>query len=360
MKNNNSDKSLQKIIKIRADHLLSPTLAEKYSHDLDKYVAKDSELAKSNIIPTGFNDIDEFMGGGFKRGSLYSINARPSIGKTSFITSIIKHLFPVHSPRIILFCPHEGTSKERNVDRLLSAYSGVDLWDIITGNLTDEDFEKIGPALGTLSEAQIFINERTHIDIDELIESATLESKHSALDLILIDDAHKLKGLEKKMKWYPDLSPRLTLEEMIEEARDPDDPYYGADQESMVKDFTSLIKMWDDQQTSYYFSDQDHVFNKLAKLAENLNVPVVCTSNASTVVEHRNPQIPTYDDITIDSLKLNAHTILGLYRESYYQPESRRGNTSDIFLHETGSSRKARIELNFNVKNSLFQNKTSN
>ena len=70
-------------------------------------------------------------------------------------------------------------SKEQLVDRLLSMESGVDAWALRTGNLTDSDFEKIGRAMGVLSESPIYIDDTPGITVSDLRTKARREAhKH--------------------------------------------------------------------------------------------------------------------------------------------------------------------------------------
>src|ERR1019366_8378295 len=103
------------------------------------------------------------------------------------------HNIAVQSRQPVLIFSLE-MSKEQLVDRLLSMESGVDAWALRTGNLTDSDFEKIGQAMGTLSEAQIFIDDSPGITISDLRTKARREAHKRPLGLIIVDYLQLMSG----------------------------------------------------------------------------------------------------------------------------------------------------------------------
>src|SRR5436309_6174193 len=103
------------------------------------------------------------------------------------------HNIAVQSHQPVLIFSLE-MSKEQLVDRLLSMQSGVDAWALRTGNLTDADFEKIGQAMGTLSEAPIFIDDSPGISISDLRTKARREAHQRPLGLIVVDYLQLMSG----------------------------------------------------------------------------------------------------------------------------------------------------------------------
>ena len=159
---------------------LEAILAESFERLDDLH--KDKQKIRG--IPTGFKDIDEKLAG-LQRSDLFIIAARPSMGKTAFALNLA-HNVAVQAKEPVLFFSLE-MSKEQLVDRLLSMESGVDAWALRTGNLTDNDFEKIGQAMGTLSEAPIFIDDTPGITVSDMRTKARREAHHRPLGLIIVD-----------------------------------------------------------------------------------------------------------------------------------------------------------------------------
>src|SRR5581483_9948310 len=89
-----------------------------------------------------------------------------SMGKMSLALDIMRHVGVAMKQAVGIFSLE--MSKDQLVDRLLSAQSDVNLWKIRTGNLNDDDFEKIGQAMGELSESPIFIDDAAGSNIMEI------------------------------------------------------------------------------------------------------------------------------------------------------------------------------------------------
>ena len=124
-------------------------------------------------IPTGYRDIDETLAG-LQRSDLFILAARPSMGKTAFVLNLAHNVAVDAKEPVIIFSLE--MSKEQLVDRLLSMQSGVDAWALRTGNLTDQDFEKLADAMGVLGEAPIYIDDTPGITVSDLRTKARREA----------------------------------------------------------------------------------------------------------------------------------------------------------------------------------------
>ena len=75
-------------------------------------------------------------------------------------------------------------SKEQLVDRMLADASGVDSWNIRTGNLSDEDFAKLSEAMGEMAEAPIYIDDTPGLSVLEMRTKARRIAHENQLGLI--------------------------------------------------------------------------------------------------------------------------------------------------------------------------------
>ena len=107
---------------------------------------------KVSWVSTGFKDLDSLLAG-LQPSDLIIRAARPSMGKTSFALNVAQHVAMREKTPVGVFSLEQ--SKEQIVDRIICGESNVDGWKLRTGNLTDEDFPKIGQAMAMLSEAPI-------------------------------------------------------------------------------------------------------------------------------------------------------------------------------------------------------------
>ena len=142
-------------------------------------------------IPTGFRDLDNMLAG-LQRSDLFILAARPAMGKTAFVMNLAHKISTEAKEPVLIFSLEMG--KEQLVDRLLSMESGVDAWALRTGRLTDNDFERLAEAMGTLSEAKIFIDDTPGITVADLRTKARRESHTQQLGLIIVDYLQLMSG----------------------------------------------------------------------------------------------------------------------------------------------------------------------
>lgn len=280
---------------------LETILAESFDRldDLHK------DKKKIRGIPTGFKDLDNTLAG-FQRSDLVILAARPSMGKTALALNFA-HNISVQSNEPVLIFSLE-MSKEQLVDRLLSMESGVDAWALRTGNLTDADFEKIGQAMGTLSEAQIFIDDTPGITVSELRTKARREAHKHKLGLIIVDYLQLMSGSSR----------------------------FGSDG-NRVQEISEISR-------------------GLKGVARELNVPVLALSQLSRSVENRSPQIPQLSDLRESgSIEQDADVVAFIYREEYYNPETDRKKITDIFIKKHRNGPTGAVELYFDNEKQRFR-----
>ncbi|HEY5805933.1 MAG TPA: replicative DNA helicase [Candidatus Saccharimonadales bacterium] len=256
-------------------------------------------------VPSGFKDLDNVLAG-FQPSDLFILAARPAMGKTAFVLNIA-HNVALLAKQPVLFFSLE-MSKEQLVDRLLSMESGVDAWALRTGNLTDEDFEKIGQAMGTLSEAQIYIDDTPGITIGDLRTKARRQAHQHGLGMIIVDYLQLMSGGSK---------------------------FGGSD--NRVQEISEISR-------------------GLKGVARELNVPLIALSQLSRSVENRSPQIPQLADLRESgSIEQDADVVAFIYREEYYNPETERKNITDILIKKHRHGPTDSVELFFDRDKQRFR-----
>lgn len=280
---------------------LESVLAESFDRLDDLH--KDKQKIRG--VPTGFRDLDNMLAG-FQKSDLIILAARPSMGKTALALNFA-HNVGIQSAAPVLIFSLE-MSKEQLVDRLLSMESGVDAWALRTGNLTDADFEKIGQAMGTLSEAQIFIDDSPGITVSDMRTKARREAHQHELGLIVVDYLQLMSGGSK----------------------------YGSDG-NRVQEISEISR-------------------GLKGIARELNVPVLALSQLSRSVENRTPQIPQLSDLRESgSIEQDADVVAFIYREEYYNPETDRKKLTDIFIKKHRNGPTGGVELYFDNEKQRFR-----
>ena len=254
-------------------------------------------------VPTGFIDLDKMLGG-LQKSDLIILAARPSMGKTSFALDIIRNVAVLAKTPTAIFSLE--MSKDQLVDRLLSAQSDVNLSKIRTGYLAEEDFERIGEAMGILGEAPIFIDDAAGANIMEVrTKSRRLQGEHG-IGLIVIDYLQLMSG----------------------------------------------------KNTDNRVQEVSEISRSLKILARELNVPVIALSQLSRSVEQRPDKVPQLSDLRDSgSIEQDADVVLFIYREDMYKgKESSRPNIAEIHVRKHRNGATGQVDLFFDGEKTSFRN----
>lgn len=256
---------------------------------------KDSNKLRG--VPTGYKDLDNMLAG-LQPSDLFILAARPSMGKTAFVLNLAHKIATQAKESVLIFSLE--MSKEQLVDRLLSMESGVDAWALRTGKLTDNDFERLAEAMGTLSEAKIFIDDTPGITVSDLRTKARREAHTQKLGLIIVDYLQLMSGGSR----------------------------FGGEA-NRVQEISEISR-------------------GLKGVARELNVPLIALSQLSRSVENRNPQIPQLADLRESgSIEQDADVVAFLYREDYYNPDSEHKNIMDVLIKKHRNGPTGGVELYF-------------
>jgi len=255
---------------------------------------------KSTIrgIPTGYKDLDAMLAG-FQRSDLIILAARPAMGKTALSLNFAQNVAVDSGAAVLMFSLE--MSKEQLVDRLLASEANVNSWNLRTGNLSDSDFEKIGHAMGQLSEAQLYIDDTPGITVGELRTKARRESHKRELGLIIVDYLQLMSGGAR---------------------------FAGSD--NRVQEISEISR-------------------GLKGIAREMNVPVLALSQLSRSVESRSPQIPQLSDLRESgSIEQDADVVAFIYREEYYNPDdSQKPNIMEVLIKKHRNGPTGSVDLYF-------------
>jgi replicative DNA helicase len=254
-------------------------------------------------LATGYIDLDKALGG-LQKSDLIILAARPSMGKTALALEIMRNVAIGSKVPVGIFSLE--MSKDQLVDRLLSSQSEVNLFKIRTGRLTEEDFEKIGQAMGVLSEAPIFIDDSAGSNIMEVRTKARrLQSEHG-VGLIIIDYLQLMEG----------------------------------------------------RSTDNRVQEVSEISRSLKILARELNVPVIALSQLSRQVENRPDKVPQLADLRESgSIEQDADVVMFIYREDMYKgKDSRRPNIAELHIKKHRNGATGQVDLFFDGEKTAFRN----
>lgn len=257
-------------------------------------------------IPTGFRDLDNIIAG-WQRSDLVVLAARPSMGK-SVLALNFAHKVATKSEMPVLIFSLE-MSKEQLVDRMLAMESGVGAWNIRTGGVSNDDWERLSEAMGTLAEAPIYIDDTPGITVSDMRTKARREQHQRQLGLIIVDYLQLMSGGSR----------------------------FGGDG-NRVQEISEISR-------------------GLKAIARELNVPVIALSQLSRSVENRSPQIPQLSDLRESgSIEQDADMVMFIYRDEYYNPETtEKPNVADILIKKHRNGPTGNIELFFDSNKQLFK-----
>lgn len=242
----------------------------------DRIDALHKEKGKLRGVPTGFKALDNILSG-LQPSDLVILAARPSVGKTALALDIVRNVAIKGKQSVALFSLE--MAKEQLVDRMICAEANVDLWKMRTGKLSDrpgdDDFPRIGHALGVLSEAPIYIDDSATTNIMEMrTKLRRLQKEKGQLGLVVID--------------YLQLM----------------------DSQTKVENRVQEISM---------------ISRSLKTIARELNVPVLALSQLARAVELQKPAIPRLAHLRESgSIEQDADIVMFIYRKSSdknYRPE---------------------------------------
>ncbi|HUF70415.1 MAG TPA: replicative DNA helicase [Longimicrobiales bacterium] len=226
------------------------------------------QAAKGGItgVSTGYYDLDE-MTGGFQKGDLVIIAARPSMGKTAFVTGVALQAAIASRTPVALFSLE--MSKEQLVQRMLCSEALVDLGRLMRGRLTDDDYVQLAQAAAHLNTAPVWIDDSGSLNVLEMRAKARrLKADQPELGMIIVDYIQLMNSAGKA--------------------------------ENRVQEVSAISR-------------------GLKALAKELAVPILALSQLSRAPEQRTDHRPQLSDLRESgSIEQDADLVMFLYRPEYY------------------------------------------
>lgn len=146
-------------------------------------------------IPTGFPDLDKLIGGGLKRGEMFVLAARPSIGKTALALNIIRNIIlkEVEPRKKVAFFSLEMTDNQI-AQRMLCTEAKIPITAFYERRFEPSDTQKLTGAVANLRKAELFIDATPGISVYELRAKARKLKAQENIDLIVIDYLQLMKA----------------------------------------------------------------------------------------------------------------------------------------------------------------------
>jgi len=243
------------------------------------------ELANSDQafpgITTGLQDLDRKING-LNKSDLVLIAARPGMGKTSLALNVALSAAKKTNKTVAFFSLE--MSREQLAMRLLANESFVDLGKLITGNLSESEWDKLGMASSALGQTDIRVDDNPSISVAEMNAKCR---RLDNLGLVLID--------------YLQLMTSAGAGQSSN----------NANRVQVVSDISRALKI----------------------MAKELNVPVICLSQLSRANESRQDKRPMLSDLRESgAIEQDADEVLFIYRDDYYNPNSEEKNVAELIV----------------------------
>ncbi len=270
---------------------LTSAYIERYLDIRDRQ--QNPEKFQNEVIPTGYPALDQKLAGGFRKGNLIVIGARPGTGKTTLGLNIAERLiFNATIQEPVLFYSLEMPLNEIT-DRFMASVANVDHSRIITLKLSEDDHSNVITGFDRLKNRNvIFVDDRSDLKPVEIKARASRFKQQRGLSLIVVDYLQYIQI-----------------------------PGYKSKVEELTK-----------------------ISNELKALAKVLNVPVIALAQLNRNSENRGDKTPGPADLRgSGSIEQDADIAMFIYRKDPHEQQTeilisknRHGQTGSIFLTFNG------------------------
>lgn len=146
-------------------------------------------------IATGLVELDEMLDGGFHRGNLVIIGARPGMGKSAIGMSIGLHIAERHSVGFMsMEMPHADVR-----DRMGAMLGHVSISAMKRPKYADLDYERVVEAAERSRCLRFHVSDKSGVNILQLRAKARSLKRKSGLDVLIVDYIGLMPGLDHKM-----------------------------------------------------------------------------------------------------------------------------------------------------------------
>ena len=245
-------------------------------------------------LSTGLPDVDSAISG-LNNSDLILLAARPGMGKTSFALNVLLQVGKFSGKTAVFFSLE--MSREQLAMRLISNEAFVDNKKLVTGRLTDEDWDKVALAAAALGRAKILIDDNPSLSVADMNAKCR---RVEDLGLVVIDYLQLMQSAGGKQR------------------------YSNENRQQVVSDISRALKI----------------------MAKELNVPVVCLSQLSRGPESRQDKRPMLSDLRESgAIEQDADIVMFLYRDDYYNEDSENHNLAECIIAKNRHGETRKVEL---------------
>lgn len=217
-------------------------------------------------VPAGYTQLDR-MTNGWQKADLIIVAARPSMGKTAFVLSMARNMAVEHKKAVAIFSLEMASVQL--VNRLISSEAELPSNKIRTGQLSEEEWQKLEYRARRLEDTAIFIDDTPAISIFELRAKCRRLKRQHNIDIVIIDYLQLMTG----------------------------PPESRGNREQEVSSISRSLK----------------------GIAKELEIPIICLSQLNRSVESRPDKRPQLSDLRESgAIEQDADVVAFIHRPEYY------------------------------------------
>ena len=256
-------------------------------------------------LATGFLDLDRTLTG-FHPSELILLAARPGMGKTSFALNVLLHAGKFSGKTVVFFSLE--MSREQLATRLISSEAFLDNKKLMTGKLSQDDWDKVTLASTALAHTTIYIDDNPSLSVADMNAKCR---RVENLRLVVIDYLQLMQSSGGPTR------------------------YAGENRQQVVADISRALKI----------------------MAQELQVPVLCLSQLSRANASRSDKRPMLSDLRESgAIEQDADVVMFLYRDDYYNKDSDKRNQAECIIAKNRRGETTTIPLQWLPEFTAFSN----
>lgn len=242
---------------------------------------------------TGFDDLDDRIAGGLKGGDLIIVAARPSMGKTAFSLNVASN---VAESKPTLFLSMEMPAEQLHA-RMMARHAGVNYGHLIEPKkLTDFEWGQLPAGIARIEGLSLYFDDQPALSLLDIRGKARAIKRRHGLGLIVVD-------------------------------------YLGLMSGGTGDNRTQEIGCYS---------------RGLKSLAKELDVPIIALAQLNRGLEQRADKRPVMSDLRDSGeIEQDADTILFLYRDEVYHPDSPDRGLCEVIIGKQRNGPLGRVALGF-------------
>lgn len=231
-------------------------------------------------LSTGFTDLDA-MTSGLQPSDLIIVAGRPSMGKTTFAMNLVENATMISEIPVVVFSLEMPA--EQLMMRMLSSLGRIDQTRMRSGQLVQEDWDKLMSAVKMLKDRKLFIDDTAGISPTEMRSRVRrIAREHGGVAMIMID--------------------YLQLMQI---------PGYSEGRTNEISEISRSLKA----------------------IAKEMNCPVIALSQLNRSLEQRPNKRPVNSDLRESgAIEQDADVISFVYRDEVYNEDTPHKGVAEIII----------------------------